>query len=62
MNNLRGADCFINDPVINDPVKTLETLETLDEDKSYNFWYIFTLILISYIIYIFKDKKNIKII
>ena len=36
--------------------------ECFNEDKDYNFWYVFTLVIISYIIYIINGKKNIKII
>ena len=52
MNYLRGRpqECFSNADL------------RFNEDASYNFWYIFVLILISYLIYIFSEKKNIKII
>ena len=43
-------------------MNNLRGAECFNEDKEYNFWYIFTIILFWYIIYIFKDKNNIKII
>jgi hypothetical protein len=43
-------------------MNNLRGANCFNEDTSYNFWYIFTLILISYIIYIFNDKNHIKII
>lgn len=32
-----------------------------NDDSGYNFWFVFTLILISYLIYIFNEKKYLKI-